>query len=71
MVNSQSNTAFRPSCPRCGRSHGSARTVLMQGPERTITYVCDACKNTWKATDYTRSTAFTWGTPPSPPLKLI
>ena len=71
MASSQSNATFRPPCPLCGRSHGAARTVLMHGPERTITYVCAACKNTWKATDYTPSTSFKWGEPPSPPLKLI
>jgi hypothetical protein len=57
MVNSQSN-AIQAGLSTEWRSHGWARTVLMHGPERTITYVCDACKNTWKATDYTLSTPF-------------
>ena len=45
-----SKSQFTPPCPSCS-SHGEPHVVWMHQGERTITFVCPACKATWTATD--------------------
>lgn len=70
-MESQSNAEFTPPCPVCGHDRGRATTVTIHHRERTVTYVCRACDETWTATDsLTQESSGLWEEPP-PPLKLI
>ena len=54
-MESQSDAQSTPQCPFCGHGHGSANTMSIYRYERTITYVCLSCKQTWTATDDVQS----------------
>ena len=52
-MESQPDGKFTSPCPFCSGESGVPRAVTMQQQERTVTYVCRACKNTWNETDQT------------------
>jgi hypothetical protein len=52
----RAESQFTPPCPLCGQGHGRPNGVLMQNHERTITFVCNACDQTWTAMDRVQPT---------------
>ena len=62
-MESQSDSKFTPPCPFCGHGRGRAREVAMQHHERTVTYSCSACDQSWTETDHVQSSGV-WEEPP-------
>ena len=68
-MDSQSGSQFTPPCPFCGHGAGRVKEVTLQHYERTVTFVCRSCDQTWTATDHVQSAGAAWEEQPS--LKLI
>ena len=68
-MESQPQAQFDPPCPFCGHGAGAPNTVAIHRNQRTITYVCHACEQTWTAIDHVQSTSL-FGEEPTQ-LKLI
>ena len=66
-MDSQSASQFMTPCPFCGHGYGRVNEVTLQHYERTITFVCRACHQTWTATENLQ----TLSGPEEPSLKMI
>ena len=67
-MDSQSNSQLMPPCPFCGRGYGKVNEVTLQHYERTVTFMCRACDQTWTSTDNLQSLS---GPEEGPSLKMI
>jgi hypothetical protein len=52
---SADDSISRPLCPQCLHGHGDPRVVMLQGPSRKVTYVCDRCLHEWDVPDKPKS----------------